>query len=985
MSCCNGNLFRSGYESSSSSSTSTSTGVTTLNGLTDVTATSSADKEVLSYNGSLSRWVNVPTWQALHGGELNSIVVGENSTTDGSSATVIGANSNGNTSSSVLGESNTIDGASCSVVGTANDLSVNATATVAIGTGNVGDHFGCVLLGQQATSDSSAQLVIQLDNGSGNPNTLKTKLESSTEASNDVMEVTLGSTGYNIPLSSTFGDGSEAEPSITFGSDLDTGIYAPLNNTLGITTAGVQRISVNGTSTIVYTPLIVDDKITVTTGNAIQHTDATDGQILIADAVGNFTPQDTDALGLANTASNVGGGSEWFKQKTGTDLEFRTMTASAPLTIFDNGDSFELLLDPGDISHTDLSDIGTNSHAQIDSHIAASAAHGVSGDVVGTSDTQTLTNKDLSSSTNVRTFPDGSAAAPSITFTDDVDTGIYAPLNNTLGITTAGVQRISVNGTSTIVYTPLIVDDKITVTTGNAIQHTDATDGQILVSDALGNFTPQDPASGGETNTASSVGTGEEVFKQKTGVDFEFRSLTSDSSITLTDNANDIGISIGTVNATSIADGSVTNTEFQYINTLTSNAQTQLNAKAAASHNHAASDITSGTLTVGQGGTGQTTLTAGNILRGNGTSGISHSLVPPTGDLVGTSDTQTLTNKDLSSSTNVRTFPDGSAAAPSIAFTDDVDTGVYAPSNNTLGITTAGVQRVSVGGSGTIVYTPLTVDGKITVTTGNAIQHTDATVGQILIADAVGNFTPQDAPSSGETNTASNAGGGEGLFYQKTGSDLEFKSLTATTPMLLFDGGTSVDISMDPSEIDVSDLGDVTVSSPSNGQVLTYNGTNWVNSTPYSAPTQSYCQSYINSDVAITIATVNTYQNLLAASSLGDGGSTADWTIDGTNRRFIYTGTETTLFKIDVSVSIKAETAKEVRMCLGFNGVDQSRTVVIGRGDQDDDDVETLTTHAIFSFDEDDYIEVLATMTGDLVTPDGVILPKRMALVITRV
>ena len=36
-----------------------------------------------------------------------------------------------------------------------------------------------------------------------------------------------------------------------------------------------------------------------------------------------------------------------------------------------------------------------------------------------------------------------------------------------------------------------------------------------------------------------------------------------------------------TIDATKLADGSVTNTEFQYINTLSSNAQTQLNAKAS--------------------------------------------------------------------------------------------------------------------------------------------------------------------------------------------------------------------------------------------------------------------------------------------------------------------------------------------------------------------------------------------------------------------
>ena len=39
------------------------------------------------------------------------------------------------------------------------------------------------------------------------------------------------------------------------------------------------------------------------------------------------------------------------------------------------------------------------------------------------------------------------------------------------------------------------------------------------------------------------------------------------------------------IDATKIADGSVTSTEFQYINTLSSNAQTQLDAKLAKAQN----------------------------------------------------------------------------------------------------------------------------------------------------------------------------------------------------------------------------------------------------------------------------------------------------------------------------------------------------------------------------------------------------------------
>lgn len=46
--------------------------------------------------------------------------------------------------------------------------------------------------------------------------------------------------------------------------------------------------------------------------------------------------------------------------------------------------------------------------------------------------------------------------------------------------------------------------------------------------------------------------------------------------------------------------------ELNYVDGVTSNVQTQLNAKAATNHNHSASNITSGTLPVARGGTGST-------------------------------------------------------------------------------------------------------------------------------------------------------------------------------------------------------------------------------------------------------------------------------------------------------------------------------------------------------------------------------------------
>ena len=65
---------------------------------------------------------------------------------------------------------------------------------------------------------------------------------------------------------------------------------------------------------------------------------------------------------------------------------------------------------------------------------------------------------------------------------------------------------------------------------------------QLSQADSLA-YVTSPSTSGGEINTASNVGTGAEVFKQKTGVDLEFRKVNS-TDFTVTQNANDITLAV---------------------------------------------------------------------------------------------------------------------------------------------------------------------------------------------------------------------------------------------------------------------------------------------------------------------------------------------------------------------------------------------------------------------------------------------------------
>lgn len=95
----------------------------------------------------------------------------------------------------------------------------------------------------------------------------------------------------------------------------------------------------------------------------------------------------TKAYVDANGASTILGGAGLTK--TGSTLD--VIAGSTKLSV--TADAVDVA--EANIVHQNLSGAGTNTHAQIDTHVAGSAEHGATGAVVGTTNAQILTNKTL--------------------------------------------------------------------------------------------------------------------------------------------------------------------------------------------------------------------------------------------------------------------------------------------------------------------------------------------------------------------------------------------------------------------------------------------------------------------------------------------------------------------------------------------------------------------------------------------------------------
>ena len=200
----------------------------------------------------------------------------------------------------------------------------------------------------------------------------------------------------------------------------------------------------------------------------------------------NFQPGGGGGSGEVNTASNLGAlGEGVFAQKTGVDLEFKKLIGGTNVTLTSTADN-----------------------------ITIDAAGGGTGDF--------SVDLDDAESTVTRTFSGGTTtfAVTHSLNTLDVQAEVYRLADNETVAWT--IVRTSVN----------VIECSRAGNVANNLFRV-----VLLKSGSSGGG-----GGGGEVNTASNVGTGEGVFKQKTGVDLEFKSFVAGSNITFTPTADEIQI-----------------------------------------------------------------------------------------------------------------------------------------------------------------------------------------------------------------------------------------------------------------------------------------------------------------------------------------------------------------------------------------------------------------------------------------------------------
>lgn len=480
--------------------------------------------------------------------------------------------------------------------------------------------------------------------------------------------------------------------------------------------------------------------------------------IVIDDDVATDTIRISSSIaGEANTASNQGtvdGGIGLYKQKVESDLQFKSLKAGAGISIDNNPDYLTI-----------------NSTAATDPDTMSNVGSG-----------RGVFNQKSGSNYELRSLVPGSNIS-----IDESENGSSLTISSSSGgeINTAsnigigqGIfrQKTGVN----FEFRSIIAGSNITVVPTPQLD--------ALVISA--------PGATGETNTASNLGHGKNVFAQKSAADLQMRSLVAGSNITITESPTEITISSSNgLGAASDLTGSVT------ISGNNSSAAVVFSApfdSADYKVYYAVHDF-AGTPSSGSHYAWTTNATVtGFIINvavppGPGNTiavGYSIGLLGTIGEInfgLNTGGGYEVYKTKSGSALHFRTLLAGS----NISITNPTDDALVIAAASEIGTMS------NVGGSGPDIY------GIYKQKSGSNFELRSLIAGSNIAITSTADLIKFDCPAPGEVNTCSNIGTGPnsvGIFNQKLDSNFQFKSLVAGDNITIDDGLSTITINaVDPS------------------------------------------------------------------------------------------------------------------------------------------------------------------------------------------